>query len=124
MGVSKSIRRQLAAGEQPSPELVLPMTNYSIDINEASLFSIEEIVQADIDERNLVQESAKNNRLSEQPRTQATQATTEEPTTSTVSDFSRLRGRHIRFQQARTQLNSISTDTWRFFPRGNSLSSV
>jgi hypothetical protein len=58
MGVSKSIRRQLAAGEQPSPELVLPMTNYSIDINEASLFSIEEIVQADINERHLVRQES------------------------------------------------------------------
>jgi hypothetical protein len=107
LGVSKSIRRQLAAGERPSPELVLLMTNYSIDINEASLFSIEEIVQADIDERNLVQESAKNNRLSEQPRTQATQATTEEPITSTVRTFSRLRALRNRFQPTQTKQNKI-----------------
>jgi hypothetical protein len=32
------------------------MTNYSIDVNEASLLSVEEIVQADIDELNLVRQ--------------------------------------------------------------------
>jgi hypothetical protein len=37
----------------------MTMTNYSIEINEASMSFIQEIVQADIDENNLVrQESA------------------------------------------------------------------
>jgi hypothetical protein len=53
MGVSKSFRRQLATGERPDPGLALIMTNYSIEVNEASMLSIEEIVQADIDDRNL-----------------------------------------------------------------------
>jgi hypothetical protein len=56
MGVSKSFRRQLAAGEWPDPGLALIMTNYGIEVNEASLLSIEEIVQADIDERNLLRQ--------------------------------------------------------------------
>jgi hypothetical protein len=54
MGVAKSFRRQLAAGERPDPGLALIMANYGIEVNEASLLSVEEIVQADIDERNLV----------------------------------------------------------------------
>jgi hypothetical protein len=49
-------------------------------------------------------------------RSQETQAPTEDPTTSTVSTFSRLRALRNRFQQARTQPNSISIDTWRFLP--------
>jgi hypothetical protein len=56
MGVSKSFRRQLAAGERPDPGMALIMTNYGIEVNEASLLSIEEIVQADIDERDLVRQ--------------------------------------------------------------------
>jgi hypothetical protein len=53
VGVSKSLRLQLAAGERPDPGLALMMTKYSIEVNEASMLSIEEIVQADIDDRNL-----------------------------------------------------------------------
>jgi hypothetical protein len=46
-----------------------------------------------------------------EPTTSETQATTEEPTTSTVSIFSRRRALRNEFQQARTQLNTISTNT-------------
>jgi hypothetical protein len=56
MGASKSIRRQLAAGERPDPALALVMKNYSILVNEVSLLALEEIVQADIDERNLIRQ--------------------------------------------------------------------
>jgi hypothetical protein len=58
MGVSKSIRRQLAAGERPDPGLALVMTTYSIDVNEATMCSIEEILQSDIDECNLVRQES------------------------------------------------------------------
>jgi hypothetical protein len=45
------------------------------------------------------------------PRTQETQATTEEPTTPTDSTFSHLRALRNRFQPARIQPSTTSTDT-------------
>jgi hypothetical protein len=54
------------------------------------------------------------------PRIQVTQATAAEPTTSTVRNFSILRALRNQFQQARTQMTTNSTDTWRFFPGRNS----
>ena len=56
IGVSRVFRRQLAAGEWPDSGLAHIMTKYGIEVNEAPLLSIEEIMQADIDERNLVRQ--------------------------------------------------------------------
>jgi hypothetical protein len=51
--VSKSIRRQLAAKEEPDHGLVSFLEGFSIPVNEDSLLAIEEIVQADVEERDL-----------------------------------------------------------------------
>jgi hypothetical protein len=53
MQVSKSIRRQLAAKEEPDHGLVSFLEGFSILVNEDSLLAIEEIVQADVEERDL-----------------------------------------------------------------------
>jgi hypothetical protein len=67
MQVGKSIRRQLAAKEQPDHGLVSFLEGFSIPVNEDSLLAMEEIVQADVEERNLARrerqdaEAAENN---------------------------------------------------------------
>jgi len=58
--VCKSLRRQLAnapAAVALDPDLVDFMTEYSIPVNEVSLRSVEEIAQADMLERNAVEEA-------------------------------------------------------------------
>jgi hypothetical protein len=63
--VSKSIRRQLAAKEEPDHGLVSFLEGFSIPVNEDSLLAIEEIVQADVEERDLArrerEDTAENN---------------------------------------------------------------
>lgn len=53
MRVSKALRQQLAAGQAPDPAIASYFEDFDIPVNEDSLLAVQEIVQADIEERKL-----------------------------------------------------------------------
>jgi hypothetical protein len=56
MRVSKSLRQQLALGAPPDSGLASYLEEFAIPINEESLLAVEEILQADIEERDLARQ--------------------------------------------------------------------